>query len=118
MTSVVSISQPNTRRVAWNVVLGIQGGVFSSDLLARETAKWTPAGFAEEIAFCVLRRSAIGFLIEQAIRPPNTKLDPEAFAALSARLRFSEARPPGFHLWQSASALMHGSGEERSRAPT
>ncbi len=65
--------------------MGVERGAFSSDLLARETAKLDSrdAGLAEEIALGVLRwRGAIDFLIQQLSGRPVQKLDPEVLAAL------------------------------------
>jgi 16S rRNA (cytosine967-C5)-methyltransferase len=75
----------HARRAAYGVLIGVEKGVFSSDLLARETYALDSrdAGLAEEIALGVLRwRSAIDFLIEKLSGRPVRKLDAEVLAAL------------------------------------
>lgn len=65
--------------------MGVDRGVFSSDLLARETAALDSrdAGLAEEIALGVLRwRAAIDFVIEKLSGRSIRKLDREVLAVL------------------------------------
>lgn len=65
--------------------MGVERGLFSSDLLARETASLDSrdAGLAEEIALGVLRwRGAIDWIIGKLAGRPARKLDPEVLTAL------------------------------------
>jgi 16S rRNA (cytosine967-C5)-methyltransferase len=65
--------------------MGVDRGVFSSDLLARETATLDSrdAGLAEEIALGVLRwRGAIDWILEKLTGRPVKKLDLEVLTAL------------------------------------
>ena len=70
---------------AYNILLGVERGAFSSDLLARETATLASrdAGLAEEVALGVLRwRGAIDWIIQKLSGRPVQKLDREVLAAL------------------------------------
>jgi 16S rRNA (cytosine967-C5)-methyltransferase len=71
--------------VAYNILMGVEQGAFSSDLLAKETAALDSrdAGLAEEIALGVLRwRGAIDWIIEKLAGRPARKMDSEVLAAL------------------------------------
>jgi 16S rRNA (cytosine967-C5)-methyltransferase len=80
-----TVSLSPARLAAYNVLMGVERGAFSSDLLARETAglESRDAGLAEEIALGVLRRrGSIDWLIQHLAGRPVTKLDREVLAAL------------------------------------
>src|SRR5580692_8338465 len=79
----VNISR--ARMAAYNVLMGVERGAFSSDLLARETTalESRDAGLAEEIALGVLRwRAAIDWILQTLSGRPVGKFDREVLAAL------------------------------------
>ena len=88
------------RVAAYNVLLGVERGAFSSDLLARETfsLESRDAGLAEEIALGVLRwRASIDWIIRTLSGRPIVKLDREVLAALRMgvyQLRWLDRIPP------------------------
>lgn len=88
------------RVAAYNVLLGVERGAFSSDLLARETfsLESRDAGLAEEIALGVLRwRASIDYIIRTLSGRPIVKLDREVLAALRMgvyQLRWLDRIPP------------------------
>jgi 16S rRNA (cytosine967-C5)-methyltransferase len=94
----VAISR--ARRAAYEVLIGVERGAFSSDLLARESAALDSrdAGLAEEIALGVLRwRGAIDWIIEGLAGRAVRKLDREVAAALRMgvyQLRWLDRVPP------------------------
>lgn len=73
------------RLAAFDILLGVEKGAFSSDLIARHTdvLDSRDAGLTEEIVLGVLRwRAAIDFIIEHTAKRPVRKLDPEVVTAL------------------------------------
>jgi len=86
--------------VAYDVLLGVERGGFSSDLLARDTVALDSrdAGLAEEIVLGVLRwRGAIDWMIAKLSGRPVAKLDREVATALRMgvyQLRWLDRVPP------------------------
>ena len=82
---IIDVAVSSARRAAYDVLVGVERGAFSSDLLAAENMDRDSrdAGLAEEIALGVLRwRSAIDFIIEKLAGRPVQKLDFEVLTAL------------------------------------
>ncbi|HEY3838171.1 MAG TPA: transcription antitermination factor NusB [Bryobacteraceae bacterium] len=103
----------SARRAAYDVLIGVQRGVFSSDLLARATTDLVSrdAGLAEEIALGVLRwRAAIDFLIEQLSGRPLRRLDLEVVTALRMgvyQLRWLDRIPAHAAINDSVELIKH-----------
>ena len=102
-----------SRLAAYDILTGVDRGIFSSDLLSRHSAALDSrnAGLAEEIAMGVLRwRSAIDYLIAHLSGRPVTKLDREVRTALRMgiyQLRWLDRVPPHAAINESVELIKH-----------
>jgi 16S rRNA (cytosine967-C5)-methyltransferase len=99
------------RLAAFDVLLGVEGGGYASDLLRAVSCDARDAGLASEIVFGVLRfRAQLDWLVVRLTGRPPQRMDPEVLTALRMgiyQLRYLDRIPPHAAVSESVELTRH-----------